>query len=412
MLVTIEEIKDFLKILPENTQEDSRLANLAVYYSNLVSNYCGVNFVEGIYTERFDGGVSSVFVSTQPIQNVISVTQHCEGMVGYLGNPGPNGSYLYKDGHEHRLYPTNIEIDSRRKGLSGKSIKFRGDSHIDIDASPDFFFEDLDFNIDFRFMLSDANANCVLMTETNANCNWSFYTETGNVHFSGIINDIVAIDLSAPIEKSKKWINIAVDRNENEFKLFIDGNVITNVYTEIAFANSHSSLRIGNSVDMANGLNGWLDEICISMQSLNQANYNVSSHIFSTTENTKLLVHGNELTDFAYKMNEYLWYPESGEIRIDNYIGQGKPQMTLYPIKTFNDYPLAVEVTYGGGYPPSYAPADLKLAILELIRIGYKYTQGTKTASFKDESFSKYEISSNDFPPEVTRVINQYRTYF
>ena len=51
MLVTLLEIKEFLKIKLDNDSEDDRLNSINGYVSSLVESYCGRAFASNTYTE-------------------------------------------------------------------------------------------------------------------------------------------------------------------------------------------------------------------------------------------------------------------------------------------------------------------------------------------------------------------------
>ena len=54
-------------------------------------------------------------------------------------------------------------------------------------------------------------------------------------------------------------------------------------------------------------------------------------------------------------------------------------------------------------------PSDLKLAALELVKIIYKNKSGTDNFRMQGETVSSFKLSTDDFPPQVRRILNLYR---
>ena len=102
-LISLSEIKDFLSIKPANVDEDGRLSNIAVQVSSLVASYCGREFSANTYTEYFDGGKASVFVTNPPI-NYVSEVAHFDGSdYLLLGGPDSSGQPIIIEGKSHNM---------------------------------------------------------------------------------------------------------------------------------------------------------------------------------------------------------------------------------------------------------------------------------------------------------------------
>ena len=84
----------------------------------------------------------------------------------------------------------------------------------------------------------------------------------------------------------------------------------------------------------------------------------------------------------------------------------GNPRIGLSYPKTFNNYARGVKVVYNGGYDT--IPYDLKLAVLNYVKILWKQEQGTASMSFQGGAKSVQTPSAN-FPPHVRRILDLYR---
>ena len=84
--VTLNEIKNYLDITSDN--HNGKLSNLAGYACGVVEHYIGREVLANNYTETFDGGKSSVFISRMPVSNVFFTLL-------YLGNTKTHYNVLF-----------------------------------------------------------------------------------------------------------------------------------------------------------------------------------------------------------------------------------------------------------------------------------------------------------------------------
>lgn len=102
---------------------------------------------------------------------------------------------------------------------------------------------------------------------------------------------------------------------------------------------------------------------------------------------------------------QYMYYEDTGEIRkLKN--GRATMSIDLGQYERFNNYAKGVKVTYGAGYVN--IPNDLKLAILDYIKLLHKNESGSETFSFQGESKSSFPTSAN-FPAHIRRILELYR---
>lgn len=102
---------------------------------------------------------------------------------------------------------------------------------------------------------------------------------------------------------------------------------------------------------------------------------------------------------------QYMWYAETGEVRkLKN--GRATMSLDLGQYEKFNNYAKAVKVTYGGGY--INVPNDLKLAVLDYIKLLHKNESSAESFSFQGESKSAQPNSAN-FPAHIRRILELYR---
>jgi hypothetical protein len=107
--ITLPQVKDYLSI-SSNTQ-DARLANIISYATGVVEHYIGQEVIANNYVELFDGGVSSLFVSRLPLNNVYQVTEF--------------------NGYEHQILvdPSTIGVPNSTTD-SSLNISFYNSAHI------------------------------------------------------------------------------------------------------------------------------------------------------------------------------------------------------------------------------------------------------------------------------------------
>lgn len=102
----------------------------------------------------------------------------------------------------------------------------------------------------------------------------------------------------------------------------------------------------------------------------------------------------------------YIWDKDTGQISRDTGEGGGNRALGITDPASFNNYKNGIKITYNGGYET--IPYDLKLAVLDYIKILYKQEQGSSTFSLQGESKEVHPLSSG-FPAHVRRILELYR---
>ena len=418
MLVTLLEIKEFLKIKLDNDSEDSRLRSINSYVSSLIESYCGRVISSGNYTEYFNGGVSSVFIKNPPINSVHEVSHYTGNSYTTLGGPGSLGQQIEIEGSSHKITALgNAKTSKRVKqfGISSLHLAEAGD-YLSVSSSDDFNLGTEPFTIELFVRPANLNNSTFISRNDNDNYNWELsYDTSDGVFFRAKSDDIETAYISGTTLPINTFTHIAVVKEDTELKIYQNGN---QVGSSIAHANSipnlSSSLEVGriSQTDNKNFI-GYIDDIRVSWNAKYSSNFSTSLQAAASDEDTKLLIPFNEganktdITDFSRKVNEYVWYPDTGEVSFDSGMGSGSPSLGFFNPRKFNNFTNGVRVTYNGGY--SSVPNDLKLASLEMIKVLYKGREGAKSVSLQGDNSSSHDLSLDGFPPQVRRVLNLYR---
>jgi hypothetical protein len=418
-LVSLSEIKDFLSIKTINTDEDGRLANIASQVSTLVESYCGRNFSANNYTEYFDGGISSVFVSYPPINRVDEVAHYDGKDFVILGGPGVNGEPIIIEGQSHTINSFGSPILSTRvKKFNRSSAKFNGSSYLATDSNSDWDFGVDSFTIEaqVRFDNVSSNTQTIISSGTTTD-NWelSIDFDSNGLQFKTTVNSIETISVSQGSSSDyvpDQFYHIALVRDNSVITLYRNGVSVASITTLNSIPNFNTGLYIAKGVT-SNYLSGYLDDLKISHIAEYTANFTAPTYPTRIDENTKLMMRfdganntGN-FNDVSRKVNEFNFYSITGEISFNTGDGGGTPKLGFFrPLKFYN-YPNGVRVNYNGGYKT--IPQDLKLATLELVKVIYKGRSGTESVRMQGENINSFKLSTDEFPPQVRRVLNLYR---
>ena len=197
--------------------------------------------------------------------------------------------------------------------------------------------------------------------------------------------------------------------------MFKDGSQIGDTVTSAnAVPSLSASLEIGRiNLTSQKSYKGNIDEVRISWVDRYSSNFTALTSPLTSDEDTKLLLHFNEgqnktqITDFSRKVNEFMWYADTGEINFDASRGGGTPRLGFFNPRQFQNFANGVKVNYTGGF--ASVPADLKLAALEMIKILYKGRSGVSSARLQGDDSTSHELSLDGFPPQIRRVLNLYR---
>jgi hypothetical protein len=418
MLVTLLEIKEFLKIKLDNDSEDDRLSSINSYVSSLIDSYCGRVLKSNTYTEYYNGGVASVFIKNPPINAVSEVAYYNGKTYQQLGGPGAFGQQLEVEGVSHTVNTIgNAKTTNRVKKFGTSSLTLDGNgSYLSIPSSNDFNFGGDPFTIELYVRSKDlADASLVSRSDDSSNY-WELgYSNSDGLYFKSVEGGVETTFISGDTLTANTFTHVAVVKSDSDLKLFKNG---TQSGSTLVSANSlptlTSTLQIGAiNQSPSRDFNGQLDELRISWIDRYSSNFTSYINPLSSDEDTKLLLHFNEgqdktsIEDFSRKVNDYIWYKDTGEITFDTGLGSGTPKLGFFnPRKSLN-YTNGVKVIYNGGYDS--VPADIKLAALEMIKILYKGREGAKTVRLQGEDSTTQDLSLDGFPPQVRRVLSLYR---
>jgi hypothetical protein len=415
-LVSLAEIKDFLVIKVVNTDEDGRLANIATQVSSLVESYCGRVFAANNYTEYFDGGISSVFVAYPPLNRVDEVSHFDGKEYVILGGPGVNGEPIITDGTSHSL--TNMGnpiLSTRVKKFNRSSLRLDGSSYIQTDSTIDWDFGVDPFTIETQVRFDNVSSKQTIVSSGSGSNYWEFQVDMldDGAKFLLVQNGVETVNVSQGSNtgySANQFYHMALVRDSNAIKIYRNGTSVASVNTSVSIPNFNTGLSIGTG---QSSLSGYLDDFKISHISEYTSNFTAPTFPTRIDENTKLMLrfdganNTNTIADVSRKVNDFSFYPITGEITFNTGYGGGTEALGFFrPLKFFN-FPKGVKVTYNGGF--TTIPSDLKLATLEMIKVIYKGRSGSESVRMQGEDINSHKLSMDGFPPQVRRVLNLYR---
>ena len=415
-LVSLAEIKDFLVIKVVNTDEDGRLANIATQVSSLVESYCGRVFAANNYTEYFDGGISSVFVAYPPLNRVDEVSHFDGKEYVILGGPGVNGEPIITDGTSHSLTNMgNPRLSTRVKKFNRSSLRLDGSSYIQTDSTIDWDFGVDPFTIETQVRFDNVSSKQTIVSSGSGSNYWEFQVDMldDGAKFLLVQNGVETVNVSQGSNtgySANQFYHMALVRDSNAIKIYRNGTSVASVNTSVSIPNFNTGLLIGTGQA---SLSGYLDDFKISHISEYTSNFTAPTSPTRIDENTKLMLrfdganNTNVIADVSRKVNDFSFYPVTGEITFNTGYGGGTEALGFFrPLKFFN-FPKGVKVTYNGGF--TTIPSDLKLATLEMIKVIYKGRSGSESVRMQGEDINSHKLSQDGFPPQVRRVLNLYR---
>jgi len=418
-LVTLAEMKDFLSIKTANTDEDGRLSNIAVQVSSLASSYCGREFLANNYTEYFNGGISSVFISNPPLNRVDEVSQFDGKDYQILGGPGSNGEPIIVEGQSHTISNNgNPLLKTRVKKFNRSSGRFDGASYLSVDSTDDWDLGVDPFTIEMQVRFDDVSSGKqTLISSGSAGDSWELFVDFDDygLGFKTTVSSTETINVVQSVSSvfsANQFEHIALVRDSSSFYLYKNGVNVGSLASSSNIPNFNTGLNIARGIS-TNYFTGYLDDLKISHIAEYTSAFTTPTNPTRIDENTKLMMRfdgsNNSTTfdDVSRRVNEYSFYSVTGEISFNTGDGGGTPKLGFFRPLQFYNYPNGVRVYYNGGY--SSIPADLKLALLEMIKVIYKGKSGTESMRFQGESSNSYKLSIDDFPPQVRRVLNLYR---
>lgn len=102
---------------------------------------------------------------------------------------------------------------------------------------------------------------------------------------------------------------------------------------------------------------------------------------------------------------QYVWDSETGEITRLDY-PQARLRSSVLGVPIFDNYPKGVKITYNGGY--STIPYDLKMAVLDYVKMLHKHEEISRNVAFQGEAKTTHPLAAN-FPAHIKRVLDLYR---
>jgi len=427
--ITLPQVKDYLSI-SSNTQ-DARLSNIISYATGVVEHYIGQEVLANNYVELFDGGVSSVYVSRLPLNNVYQVSEFNGYSHQILVDPStigiPNSTI---DSELSLTFYNGAHINAKLKRFGQSSLELPNGAYIGSSIVPDKLkFDESDFTVEMFIRIDDSNIqdNVIFEIATDAANYMRFSTSNQyGLSFESNVNGVSTVVRGANtlIESQqfgkRKWAHVAVSRNLDNERLYLhyNGNTIANAYYAVVDHTFNTSVKIGST------FKGYIDEFRVSSLARYTSNFTTPAFRFRPDPDTLCLVHfdgqdnATTASDVHAEPNEYNYDRGTGRITRDvgtrnirrtyRSVQRSYPALSLIGPATFQPFPSGVRVEYRAGYEAGSVPYDLQLATLDFIKIIYKQDQEKKGFSFEGERGDNFNLSSN-FPPHVTRVLDLYR---
>lgn len=419
--VNLAQIKNYLSIT--STNEDARLSNLISYACGAVENYIGQEVLSNSYSEVFDGGRSSVFVSRLPLQNVHSILEYDGTAYRKLSNPQSDGSSVTKSSSNYTInHSGNPTLKTRYKKFGDSSAYFNGSSdYLYISDSNDWYFGDSSFTIDLQIRANSYSSNSTFISQSqDANNLWSLsYNTLNGMTFRAVSGGVELANVTHANTTgyvSNSFHHIEVVRSGSSWNLYRDGVSIGTQTSSNVMPDLNASLEFArqNVVGAYNYFNGFIDEVRISHVARNTTSFTSPSYQYSTDDDTKLLIHfdgednSTSFSDDHVTGEDYLFYPETGEITKNIGSGTGDYDLSVIAVSSFKNYPRGVRVNYKAGYNSGDVPQDLIMATMDYIKMLHKERQESQSFSLQGESVQDRQLSAN-FPPHIRRILDLYR---
>jgi len=429
--VTLADVKDYLSI--SSTTQDGRISNTILYATGMVEHYIGQEILANDYVEIFDGGKTSVMTSRLPLSNVYLVSEYDGSNDVILNDPSSIGRPITTDSDTLTVsFNGQAHINTRVKRFGKSSVQFvatadnlEADNVID-----DLQFADGDFTIESYirqdttdigaldiFTIYDDSTNYLKFKFQDTN-GLSIESRRGGT--TAAATGISEAGRTTSNYAPREFCHVAAsfDNQAQKMRLFLNGNLIQ----DTAFAASNNSFT--SNVVIGENLVGYMDELRISGTARYKAAFTPSAHRLSSDKDTVSLFHFNGLNkdtttvDTHSSASQYTFNKDVGEITKDTgnistrgtypVVRSSYPAMTMSGPPVFNPFPAAVRVEYRGGYEIADVPSDIKMAVLDTIKLIYKQDQEKKGFSLEGERGEKYPLAAS-FPPHIKRILDLYR---
>lgn len=419
--ITLAQIKNYLNITSAN--EDARLSNLISFACGVVENYIGHEILSNNYSEVFDGGRSSVFVSRLPLQNVHSVTEYDGYSYKRLNNPQSDGSSVTRLGSNAVItnYGNTI-LKTRFKKFGDSSCLFNGSTdYLSAPDSDKWYFGDSAFTIDLQVRSNSYSSNQTFVSQVaDSNNYWSLgYDTTNGYNFRAVSAGTEVVNVTHANStgySANTFHHVEIVRDGSSFKIYRDGSQLGSQTSSNVMPDINGPLEIGrqNVTSTFNYFRGFIDELRVSLTARHSSAFIAPSYQHSTDDNTVLLMHfdgANDTTVFAddhATVENFLFYPNTGEITRNVGENAGDYNLSLVGAKIFKNFPRGVRVAYKSGYDAGTVPNDLALATMDYIKMLHKDRQESQGFTFQGENVQDRALSSN-FPPHIRRILDLYR---
>jgi len=429
--ITLADVKDYLSI--SSTTQDSRIENAIKYATGMVEHYIGQEILANDYVEIFDGGKTSVMTSRLPLSNVYLVSEYDGSNDVILNDPSSIGRPITTDGDTLTVsFNGQAHINTRVKQFGVSSVQFVAASD-NLEATTvidELQFEDGDFTIEAYirqdtagigensiFTIYDDSTNYLQFKFAAANA-LSITSRRGGSSITALGGPEAGRTTSNYAPREFMHVAASYDNQAQKMRLFVNGNVAQNV----AFAASNNSFT--TNVIIGEGLVGYMDDLRISNSARYKTAFTPSAYRLSSDKDTISLFHFDGLnkdtttSDTHSSASQYTFSKDVGEITKDTgnistrgtypVVRSSYPAMTLSGPPVFNPFPAAVRVEYRGGYETADVPSDIKMAVLDTVKLIYKQDQEKKGFSLEGERGEKYPLAAS-FPPHIKRILDLYR---
>ena len=429
--VTLADVKNYLSISSDT--QDTRITNAITYATGMVEHYIGQEILANDYVEIFDGGTPSVMTSRLPLNNVYLVSEYDGTEDVLLNDPTSIGRPVTTDGESLTIsFNGQAHVNTRVKRFGKSSVQFVAVAdNLEAATVPDTLqFEDGDFTIEAYvrqdttgigdnniFTIYEDSTNYLQLKFAAANA-LSITSRRGGSSITALGGPEAGRTTSNYAPREFMHVAASFDNQAQRMRLFRNGNLIQNV----AFAASNNSFT--SNVLVGEGLVGYMDELRISDSARYKSAFTPSTHRLSTDNDTVSLFHfdgpnkATQVTDAYNAYSEYSFNKDVGEITKDTgnlstrgtypVVRSSYPAMTLSGPPSFAPFPAAVRVEYRGGYETADVPSDIKMAVLDTVKLIYKQDQEKKGFSLEGERGDKYPLAAS-FPPHIKRILDLYR---
>jgi hypothetical protein len=427
--VTLAQVKDYLSI--SSNTADARISNIIFYATSVVEHYIGQEVVANDYTEIFNGGVSSVFVSRLPLSNVYQVSEFNGVDYNILNDTTTIGTPVLTTGQAVVFnFFNGAKLTDKIKKFGKSCLYLNGNSFISAsEVTEDMQFEQGDFTIEM-FIRSDSATlqNSTIFSINTDEDNYLKFKLANQVGLAletsveGTVETVVGAntDIETQQYQKRKWAHIAVSRELENEKLYLhyNGNKIAE---ELYSVENHT---FTSNIVLGEGFAGYIDELRVSSICRYTDDFTIPTFRFRPDDDTALLVHfdkghnATSVNDVHSAPSEYSYSRETGRITRDTGgVGvrgtypttrNSYPAMTLGGPPSFQGFGSGVKIDYRAGYEPNDVPLDLQVATLDYIKLLYKQDQEKKGFSFEGERGDSFPLAGN-FPPHIRRILDFYR---